>query len=760
MRTTPTVTDYFSDLMEELQVDPPARPSADTTPAAMSGMSRRSFIKLSGLLGGGLALGFSLNSPRAQATGGHAGAVELSAYVQVREDGTVIIQAKCPEIGQGVKTALPMIVAEELDAAWEDVEVIQSPIDEDLYGRQIAGGSRAIPENWDLLRNAGATVRAMLLTAAASRLGVPESELRTENTRIIHAASNRSLHYGEVAEDAARLSVPTTVALKKVGEYRLLGRRITGVDNHKLVTGQPLFGIDQTVPQMSYAVYQKCPATGGRVVSANLDHIKTLKGVKDAFILEGNNNPVQLMPGVAIVADSTWAAFKARRELLVVWDESDASKDSWTAFKAQASELAAKAPESALVRSGDLQAAMSAPGATALSALYTHHFVSHATLEPQNTTAWMRPDGVLELWSPTQTPVRGINGIVTALGIEKSNILLHQTRAGGGFGRRLTNDAMTEAAAIAMRVDGPVKLQWDREDDTTHDFLRVGGFHQMQGAVDKDGKLSAYSDHLISFTEDGEVAVPGGNLRMTGFPERACPNALMAETLLPLKVPCGAWRAPGSNTIAWAQQSFLAELAAAAGRDPLEFLLESLAAAPEPENSGPLGFSKYRAIDTVKLAAQKAGWGKVLPEGRGMGVAFFYSHFGHVAEVAEVSVDANRKVTVHSVHVAADVGPIINRSASENLLEGAVIDALSTMMGEVVTFEDGRVEQKNFDHYPLLRMNKAPQISVHLIESDNHPSGLGEPGIPPLAPAVGNAIFAASGIRPRIMPLSMEGFSI
>ena len=276
MRTTPTVTDYFSDLMEELQVDPPARPSADTTPAPMSGMSRRSFIKLSGLLGGGLALGFSLNSPRAQATGGHAGAVELSAYVQVREDGTVIIQAKCPEIGQGVKTALPMIVAEELDAAWEDVEVIQSPIDEDLYGRQIAGGSRAIPENWDLLRNAGATVRAMLLTAAASRLGVPESELRTENTRIIHAASNRSLHYGEVAEDAARLSVPTTVALKKVGEYRLLGRRITGVDNHKLVTGQPLFGIDQTVPQMSYAVYQKCPATGGRVVSANLDHIKTL----------------------------------------------------------------------------------------------------------------------------------------------------------------------------------------------------------------------------------------------------------------------------------------------------------------------------------------------------------------------------------------------------------------------------------------------------------------------------------------------------
>lgn len=756
MKPTPvTVTDYFSDLMQELQVDAPQPTSA---PAALS---RRSFIKLTGLLGGGLALGFALTAPRVRANATHAhGSVELSAYVQVRQDGTVVIQAKCPEIGQGVKTALPMIVAEELDAAWEDVEVIQSPIDEALYGRQIAGGSRAIPENWDLLRNAGATVRAMLVTAAANRLGVPENELRTENTRIFHAGSNRSLGYGEVAADAAALSVPTTVALKKIGDYRLLGRRITGVDNHKLVTGQPLFGIDQTVPDMSYAVYLKCPATGGTVVSANLDHIRTLKGVKDAFILEGNNNPVQLMPGVAIVADSTWAAFKARRELLVVWNEANAAKDSWTDFQAQAKELAQKPPATTLVRTGDFGAALAEPESTALSSLYTHHFVAHAPLEPQNTTAWMRPDGVLELWSPTQTPMRGIDGIVTALGIEKSNILLHQTRAGGGFGRRLTNDAMTEAAAIAMRIDGPVKLQWDREDDTMHDFLRVGGFHQMGGAVDKDGKLSAYSDHLISFTEDGKNAVPGGNLRMTGYPEQACANAVMAETLLPLKIPCGAWRAPGSNTIAWAQQSFLAELAAAAGRDSLEFLLETLAALPEPNNPGPLGFSKHRAIDTVQLAAQRAGWGKELPEGRGMGVAFFYSHFGHVAEVAEVSVDANRKLTVHSVHVVADVGPIINRSTSENLLEGAVVDALSTMMGQMITFEQGRVEQKNFDHYPLLRMNKTPKISVHLIESDNHPSGLGEPGIPPLAPAVGNAIFAASGIRVRTMPLNMEGFSI
>lgn len=749
----PSISAYFDELLEELQVNESA------VQAAPKQISRRGFIKLTGLLGGGLALGFSLSSPKTLASSAN-GSTELSAYVQVRTDGTVVIQAKCPEIGQGVKTALPMIVAEELDAAWEDVEVVQSPIDEALYGRQIAGGSRSIPENWDLLRDAGASVRAMLVSAAAAQWQVPVQELRTENTKVIHEASNRSASYGELAEAAAQLPLPSNVQWKKVSDFRLLGRRITGVDNYKIVTGQALFGIDQAPANLRYAVYAKCPALGGRVVSANLEHIKSLKGVKDAFILEGNNNPVQLMPGVAIIADSTWTAFKARRELEVVWDESNASKDSWTDFVAQAQDLSQQPAKDSLVSTGDLRAAMTATDAKAVESLYTHHFVSHATLEPQNTTAWMRPDGVLEMWSPTQTPIRGIDGVVTALGIEKRNILLHQVRAGGGFGRRLTNDALTEAAAIAQRVDGPVKLQWSREDDTRHDFLRVGGFHQMKGAVDASGKLLAYADHLISFTENGTSAVAGGNLRMTGFPEQACANAEMGETLLNLKVPCGAWRAPGSNTIAFAQQSFLGELAAAADRDQLEFLLESLEALPEPQNLGRTGFNKHRAIATVKHAAEKAGWGKLLPAGRGIGVAFMYSHFGHVAEVAEVSVDDDRKITVHQVTVAADVGPIVNMSTAENLMEGAVIDALSTMIGQSITFENGRVEQSNFHEYPMLRINKAPTIAVHFLQSDNHPTGLGEPGVPPLAPAVGNAIFAASGIRPRTLPLSKEGFTI
>ncbi len=745
------VSDYFDDLLAQMD----KMPSESVVEAVK--LSRRSFLKLTGIAGGGLVLGFALmSSSKASAASGES--TGLNLFVQIREDGKVVILAKNPEIGQGVKTSLPMIVAEELDAAWADVEVQQAPINEELYGRQFAGGSMSIPSNWMPLRQAGATARAMLLAAAAEQWGVAASELRTQDTRVIHEASGRSAHYGELAAAAAQQSAPATVQLKQVSDFRLLGSRVTGVDNLKIVTGQPLFGIDQVQPAMSYAVYEKCPATGGKVVSANLDHIRTLKGVKDAFILEGNGKTDELMPGVAIIADSTWAAFKAKRALEVVWDESEASKDSWTAFTEQARELAARGPQGdPIAENGDIAAALAAPDNKVVEGLYTHHFVAHAPLEPQNTTAHWKSDGSIEIWSPSQTPGRGLAGVANTLGIEQSRITLHQTRAGGGFGRRLVNDPMCEAAAIAQRVDGPVKLQWTREDDAQHDFFRVGGVHAMKGAVDGNGKLAAIEDHLISFTENGRSAVSGGGLSRTGFPEGAAPNSRLAQTLLPLKVPCGAWRAPGSNTIAWAQQSFIGELAAAAERDQVEFLTEMLASLPEPRG---MGLNKHRAIGTVKMAAEKAGWGRMLPAGHGMGVAFYYSHSGHVAEVVELSVDSNKRITIHKIVAVADVGPIVNMSTAEAMLAGSVVDGLSALMGQAVTFEEGRISPINFDQYPLLRITHAPKVETHFIQSDNAPTGLGEPGLPPLAPAVGNAIFAASGLRPRTMPLSHEGFAL
>jgi len=723
-------------------------------------IDRRSLLKLGGIAGGGLVLGLFGGAAQNKALAGENksnGEDRFNAWVQIRPDGKVVIQAPNPEIGQGVKTALPMIVAEELDADWSAVEVVQSASSPEIFGRQVAGGSRSVSECWDRLRQAGAAAKAMLVAVAAVHWGVPESEIRTGNSRLSHPDSGRSAGYGEFATLAAQLMPPTSVRLKTREQYRLLGRRITGVDNHAIVTGAALFGADQKVPGMVYASYVKSPATGGRVRSANLEHIKSLKGIKDAFVLEGNGVLNELMPGIAIVGDSTWAVFKARRELEVEWDESEAAQDSWTEFLTEAEQIAGRTPENYVFEAGDVSAAMQDSANTAINSVYTHYFVSHAQLEPQNTLAWYKPDGSLELWSNTQHPDWMRAGLSNLLGINDDQITLHQIRAGGGFGRRLYNDPVCEAAAISRHIGAPVLLQWTREDDMMHDFLRAGGVHAMRGAVDSEGKLEAFEDHLIAFTANGTDAVVGASLNLLGFPEASCANGALAETLLPLKVPCGAWRAPRSNTIAWAQGSFLGELAAAADRDQLEFLLEAVERMPEPK---PGGMNKYRALETIKLAAEKADWGKSLAQGHGMGIAFYYSHAGHIAEVVELSVPESKRIRIHQVTVAADVGPIINMSGAEAMLQGSVIDGLSALAGQEITYQKGRVEQQNFDRYPLLRIPQTPPVHVHFVESDHPPTGLGEPALPPLAPAVGNALFIASGQRVRTMPLSREGWSL
>jgi isoquinoline 1-oxidoreductase beta subunit len=346
------------------------------------------------------------------------------------------------------------------------------------------------------------------------------------------------------------------------------------------------------------------------------------------------------------------------------------------------------------------------------------------------------------------------------LGIAESRVTIHQTRVGGGFGRRLMNDYMCEAAMISQRAGAPVKLTWTREDDMAHDFYRVGGFHSFTGAVDADGKLSAWQDHFITFSSDGERPVAGGALAAEEFPALLVPNVRISQTKLPLAVPCGPWRAPGSCAIAFAVQSFIHELAVAAKRDHLEFLLDIMGEPRWLEPGNERSLNTGRAAAVIRLAAEKAGWGKPLPAGRGRGLAFHFSHAGHIAEVAEVSVDANRRLTVHRVTVAGDIGPIINLSGAENQCQGAVVDGLSTMLAQEIGIEQGRVQQANFDRYPLLRMAQAPVVDVHFIQSEFPPTGVGEPALPPLAPAVCNAIFAASGHRVHTLPLVREGFSI
>jgi isoquinoline 1-oxidoreductase beta subunit len=742
-------------------------------------LSRRGFLKVAGGAAGGLVLGLSMGAPgeaQAQSAGPPPRPFAPGAFVRVAPDGKITLISKNPEIGQGIKTGFGVILAEELDAKWSDVTVEQAEVNRAVYGTQIAGGSMSIPRAWDELRYAGAGARAMLVAAAAQRWGVPASDLTTSDSTVIHAASGRKASYGSLATAAAALPVPDiqSLKLKARKDYTLIGKRFTGVDNAALVRGQPLFALDAQLPGMKYASIAKCPSVGGKAKSFNADEIKKLPGILDAFIVEGTPPVTDVMktgvlPGVAIIGKSTWAVFSARKALKIEWDTSTASKDSWTDFVKQAKALASNTQGEVVVKTkGDVDKALAAAktNTKTVEAFYQFGFVSHAQLEPQNTVAWFK-DGSVELWAPMQLPDPAL--VAAAAGLPADKVKLNQMRVGGGFGRRLMNDFVCEAAYLSRRVEGPVQVVWTREDDMRHDAYRVGGFMGYRAGLDAQGKLSAFDAHMVSFkdTASGKVS-KGGGISPSEFPADYVDDYRASQSLLPLSTPTVWWRAPGASTMAWVQQSFLHEVAVAAGRDHVEFLLElfgrKAGKAAEPPQSMPgtpsfPGLDPDRAIGVIKLAADKAGWGKPLPKGHHLGVAFYFSHLGHIAEVAEVSVDASKTITVHRVTVAADVGPVINLSAAENQCEGSVVDAIGTMTLEV-TIEDGAAQQTNFDRYPLPRMAISPQVDVHFVRSEHSPTGLGEPVFPPVVPAICNAIYAATGHRIRTLPVTQEGFRL
>ena len=751
---------------ERMMRDLVAGAGSDTTHI----FSRRGFIKVASGAAGGLVLGLSMGAPgeaQAQSAGPPPRPFAPGAFVRIAPDGKITLISKNPEIGQGIKTGFGVILAEELDAKWSDVTVEQAEVNRAVYGTQMAGGSMSIPRAWDELRYAGAGARAMLVAAAATQWGVPASDLTTSDSTVIHAASGRTASYGSLATAAAALPVPDigSLRLKSRKEYKLIGKRFTGVDNAALVRGQPLFALDVQLPGMKYASIAKCPSVGGKAKSFNAEEIKKMPGILDAFIVEGTPPVTDVMktgvlPGVAIIGKSTWAVFSARKALKIEWDTRTASKDSWTDFVKQANALASKTQGEVVVKTkGDVDLALAAAKThnKTVEAFYQFGFVSHAQLEPQNTVAWFK-DGAVELWAPMQVPDPAL--VAAAAGLPTDKVKLNQMRVGGGFGRRTMNDFVCEAAYLSRRVEGPVQVVWSREDDMRHDAYRVGGFMGYRAGLDAQGKLSAFDAHMVSFkdTASGKVS-KGGGISPNEFPADYVDDYRASQSLLPLSTPVVWWRAPGASTMAWVQQSFLHEVAVAAGRDHVEFLLELFGRRTGQAAPPAAGLDPDRAIGVIKLAADKAGWGKPLPKGHHLGLAFYFSHLAHIAEVAEVSVDASKKVTVHRVTVAADVGPVINLSAAENQCEGSVIDAIGTMALEV-TIEDGAAQQTNFDRYPLPRMAISPQVDVHFVQSEHSPTGLGEPVFPPVVPAICNAIHAATGHRVRTLPITKEGFTL
>jgi len=599
---------------------------------------------------------------------------------------------------------------------------------------------------WDPMRRVGAAGRQLLVTAAAQTWAVPAAECTTQSGRVMHTASGRSASYGEFAAKAAALPAPdlASVKLKDPKDYCIIGHSQQGVDTRKIVTGKPLFGIDVQLPGMLYASIEKAPVFAGKVKSANLDEIKALPGVRHVLVIDGGITPAAftpwepgMEPGVAVVADTWWQAQQARKKLKVDWDLGPAATQSSQGFASKAAELLKAPPENT---------------------------------EPQGATAHWK-DGRLEMWSTSTLPGDGCALVAKTLGIQESDITTHMVRSGGSFGRRLQNDYLVEAAWIAKRVDAPVKLLWSREDDIAHDPFRPGGTFGLKAGLDAQGKMTAWRQHFITFG-DGKHATSGGGIGQDAYPAGFPPAYALYTSMQPLMLRTGAMRAPGDNAYCWATQSFLDELACAAGRDPLDFQLDLLSNKQMPWSSGehdavgdhePTGASvlipeRYKGV--LELVAEKSGWAnrKKTP-GRGMGIAAWFCHLGYFAEVADVSVDNQNRVTVHQVWAVGDVGSqIINPNAAESMAQGGIMEGMGHLAQEI-TLKDGKVQQSNFFNFPLMRMRQVPKIEVYWRKTDYAPTGLGEPTLPPILPAVGNAIFAATGKRIRTLPLQRSGFS-
>ena len=700
-------------------------------------IDRRAFIRVSALAGGGLLVGTYLKlgpaSALAETLSASADKFAPNAFISITPSGAISIIAPNSEMGQGIKTGLPMIVAEELDVPWEQVTIVQGDLNP-AYGRQFSVGSQSTVGNYAPLRRAGATARAMLIEAAAATWGVPAAECTTEAGAVLHAASKRRATYGQLATKAATLTPPANAPLKDPKDFKLIGTRVPGVDNQKIVTGSPLFGIDVRLPGMLYATYTKCPVFGGTIVGANLDEVKQRPGVHDAFVLEGIQG---LTPGVAIVADSTWNAISAAKALNVQWNTGPVASQSSTEMQTQAEQLAKATPPAPLPAA-----------AKVVEAVYHYPFLAHATLEPQNCTALFK-NGVMEMWTPTQIPASGHGLVTRGLGLAPNKVVVHITRLGGGFGRRGSNEYSLEAAAIARKLEGtPVKLQWTREHDFGHDNYRSNGWHFFSAGVDGSGKVVALHDAFVKM-EGGP-----GDMSAGGFPFIAIPGSEVRSSKLPAGIPTGFWRAPGDNGNVWATQCFVDELAHAAGRDPVAFTLDLLAAVPPGAGRG---FDPAKMTTVLRRATEKAGWksGQSSPRGEGQGFAITHTNNAYIAIVADVSVSGAGDLTIRKLTAVVDAGTIINLSAAESQVQGAMLDGISAAWFQKLTIEHGAAAQTNFNQYRMLRMRNAPPvIDVEFVKSEAPPTGLGEPGLPAAAPALCNAIFAATGIRVRTLPIA------
>lgn len=737
----------------------------------MTALDRRAFLKVAATATGGMLVMFQADPVEAAGP-----PFRPNGYVRIDPDGAVTVWAKNPDMGQGIKTSLAMMIAEELDADWSRVRVEQADLNRAWYGGQGAGGSDGTPSDGPLGQKAGAVARAMLVAAAAAQWGVEASACETARGAVHHPSSKRTLTYGHLAAAASALEVPKDVPLKDPARYTIIGRRMRGVDTPKIVTGRPLYGLDAHVPGMLYAVIEKCPVHGGRPARVDATAALAVAGVKRVITIAGAENPTHLKPGVAVLAASTWAAMKGREALRVTWDDGAGRDESSASLAAQFRSLA-QSPGKVLADRGDVESALAA-ARTKVDAVYEAPFLAHATLEPQNCLAHYREQRC-EIWGPLQMPTSGAEVVAGVLGIPKENVSIHMTRIGGGFGRRLMSDYAAEAAILSKEAGAPVQVVWTREDDMRHDYYRPAGYHSVRAGLDDAGALVAWHHRLLTTSRDtyrggrmpedtetyGLLAPVNPDPKRQfeyDFQPTLIPNCRVEYAGAKTSVPTGAWRAPSHNFNAFVIETMIDELAHAGGVDPIALRLSYYGERSDFPYEGvdPSPYDPGRLRGVLELAVERSGWRTPPPKGRARGIAAHFTFGSYAAEVAEVSVDSSNRVRVHRVVAAVDVGIAVNPLNVEAQTQGGIIDGLSAAMFGEITIEAGRTRQGTFDDYRLLRNAEAPAIDVHIVPSREKPTGFGEIALPPVAPAVANAIFAATGRRVRRLPFTTAGFSM